>query len=133
MTNPALLVVSARAESGAAVCADCGFDLCVCEAESAMSKPHEFKRHSLTQYDKAGRVFTVMPAVGNASAAKAWVDAVLVVNNWRAAHGYPLSRIREWVRRKAAKVDPKANVAQRLKRLASVRAKNGRRWSGKVP
>lgn len=115
---------------GAAVCADCGFDDCLCEVSTAMSKPHEFPRYSLTKYDKAGKLSSVMPQPGQASV-RDWVEAVTIVANWRAAHGYPLSRIREWLRRKALKVDPKANVAQRLKRLTSIRNKldrPGRKW-----
>jgi len=55
-----------------------------------------------------------------------WIDTIPIVSNWRAAHGFPLQRIREWVRRKATKVDPKANVAQRLKRILSIHNKLSR-------
>jgi len=90
-------------------------------------KPQEFPRYSLHQFDKAGRRFKDRPPVGAPKAEmQEWIDTIPIVSNWRAAHGFPLQRIREWVRRKATKVDPKANVAQRLKRILSIHNKLSR-------
>lgn len=46
-----------------------------------------------------------------------------IINNWRAAHGYPLIVARMTLTGRAEKVDPSALVAQRLKRFSSVEAK----------
>jgi hypothetical protein len=50
-------------------------------------------------------------------------ESLRVINNWRAAHGQPLVTFNMTLRSRAAKVDPRALVAQRLKRLPSVEAK----------
>lgn len=50
-------------------------------------------------------------------------EAVLVANNWRAAHGFPLNTMTVGLRRRAARVDPNAITAQRIKRLVSIRQK----------
>jgi hypothetical protein len=49
--------------------------------------------------------------------------AVTVINNWRAAHRYPLNTIQMLLRKRAGTVDYRATVAQRLKRLPSVKSK----------
>jgi hypothetical protein len=46
-----------------------------------------------------------------------------VINNWRAAHGQPLVTFNMTLRSRSAKVDSRALVAQRLKRLPSIEAK----------
>jgi hypothetical protein len=49
--------------------------------------------------------------------------ALSVINNWRSSHSYPLNTFQMTLRRYAAKVDRKALVAQRIKRLSSIEAK----------
>lgn len=49
--------------------------------------------------------------------------ALEIVNNWRAAHSYPMNIFQTTLRRKARLVDPKPTVAQRLKRLSSIESK----------
>lgn len=46
-----------------------------------------------------------------------------VVDNWRAAHQYPLNAIYVTLKSRASKLNSKALTAQRIKRLASIRAK----------
>lgn len=49
------------------------------------------------------------------------LDEILtIMNNWRAAHSFPLNTFQCTLRRKARQVDPVALVAQRLKRLSSI-------------
>src|SRR4051812_46820847 len=53
-----------------------------------------------------------------------------LVNNWRAAHSFPLNTIQTNLRYRARKVDAnRMVVTQRLKRLASIRSKLERRPS----
>jgi ppGpp synthetase/RelA/SpoT-type nucleotidyltranferase len=49
-----------------------------------------------------------------------WTRATTIINNWRAAHAYPLNTFQATLRSKARKVDPNAIVAQRTKRLWSI-------------
>lgn len=46
-----------------------------------------------------------------------------IINNWRASHSYPLNKFQEQLRRRTKKADSTYLVAQRLKRLSSIRAK----------
>ena len=46
-----------------------------------------------------------------------------VINNRRAAHAYPLNTFQATLRQRTAKVDPSFVVAQRIKRLSSIRGK----------
>jgi hypothetical protein len=43
-----------------------------------------------------------------------------VINNWRAAHSYPLQVLKMALLTRAKRIDPRALVAQRLKRLSSI-------------
>jgi ppGpp synthetase/RelA/SpoT-type nucleotidyltranferase len=52
-----------------------------------------------------------------------WDNATEVVNNWRAIHSYPLQAMKMTLKRRAKRICPTAIVAQRLKRLASIRFK----------
>jgi Region found in RelA / SpoT proteins len=49
--------------------------------------------------------------------------ALMVVNNWRSSHGYPLFSLRINLARVARKIDPKSLIAQRVKRYVSITAK----------
>lgn len=50
-------------------------------------------------------------------------DALAVVNNWRAAHAYPLNTFQATLRLRAQKVDKKCIFATRTKRLDSITKK----------
>jgi hypothetical protein len=51
------------------------------------------------------------------------LQAIGIMNNWRAVHAYPLQTIKMALKRRAGRVCHTAIVAQRLKRLASIRLK----------
>lgn len=53
-------------------------------------------------------------------------NALVIVNNWRASHAYPLQAIKMTLKRRACKVDGSAVIAQRMKRLPSIKSKLGR-------
>src|SRR5690606_22040137 len=63
--------------------------------------------------------------VGRKSGIKIHDDdaALSIINNWRSSHSFPLNTIQTGLRRKARQVDPDCLVAQRIKRLTSIRAK----------
>jgi|SRR5579872_806178 len=50
-------------------------------------------------------------------------EALFIIGNWRSSHSYPLHSLKMTLRRRALLEDPKALVAQRLKRLTSIAAK----------
>ncbi len=52
-----------------------------------------------------------------------YYEALDIINNWRSSHSRPLYTFRFGVRRHAERVDPNALVAQRIKRLSSIRLK----------
>jgi hypothetical protein len=67
------------------------------------------------QVDAAGRLLTQ----GEGSPQE--IDRALeILNNWRAAHSFPLNTIQVGLRRRARAVDPNALIAQRLKRVPSI-------------
>jgi hypothetical protein len=51
----------------------------------------------------------------------AWSAAIDVINNWRSSHGYPLNTFQMNLRKSARAVDRNADIAQRTKRLVSIR------------
>lgn len=50
-------------------------------------------------------------------------SALVVVNNWRLSHAFPLNTFQSTLRRKARQFDPESITAQRLKRLRAIRHK----------
>ena len=52
-----------------------------------------------------------------------WNEALDIINNWRSAHSYPLLATRVTLTTRARKLDGRAIVAQRLKRLTSIQTK----------
>lgn len=53
-------------------------------------------------------------------------QALDVLNNWRAAHSFPLNTFQMWMRRRAGEIYENALVAQRIKRVPSIVHKLGR-------
>jgi (p)ppGpp synthase/HD superfamily hydrolase len=49
--------------------------------------------------------------------------ALVVINNWRSSHSFPLNTLQMNLRKRAAQVDSDPTVAQRIKRLPSIRHK----------
>ncbi len=91
----------------------------------AWAKP----QYSRTKIDLAGETLLIDPQDIGAdydSYIEAWENreaAIEVINNWRAIHSYPLQTVKMTLKRRAQRIDPTAIVAQRLKRLASIRLK----------
>jgi ppGpp synthetase/RelA/SpoT-type nucleotidyltranferase len=52
-----------------------------------------------------------------------YAEALTVLNNWRSAHSYPLQVLKMTLLTRARKISPRALVAQRLKRLSSIKVK----------
>ncbi|MEZ2221149.1 RelA/SpoT domain-containing protein [Rhizobium sp. RCC_161_2] len=52
-----------------------------------------------------------------------YMDALSVVNNWRASHGYPLNTFQATLRKRARKLDRHCIFATRIKRLDSITKK----------
>ncbi len=50
-------------------------------------------------------------------------DALVVINNWRACHAFPLNTFQMGLRDRAKQVDEDAIVAQRIKRLSAIELK----------
>jgi ppGpp synthetase/RelA/SpoT-type nucleotidyltranferase len=73
---------------------------------------------SRNQVDKAG-VLLVDPH--SSEGQLEW--AFTVVNNWRASHSYPLLNFKINLRTKLKSIQPSALVAQRIKRLQSIKVK----------
>lgn len=47
-------------------------------------------------------------------------QALLIINNWRASHSYPLNTFQMWLRKNARRADKRSLVVQRIKRLPSI-------------
>jgi len=47
-------------------------------------------------------------------------QAYIIIQNWRTSHGLPLNVFQAGLRQRAKRIDPKAIIAQRLKRFSSV-------------
>jgi hypothetical protein len=73
---------------------------------------------SRTQVNQAGRTLTDSSARTQDRA-----HALVVINNWRSSHSFPLNTMQTYLRKKARDVDRDPTVAQRIKRLPSIRHK----------
>ena len=73
---------------------------------------------SRTAVRKAGAAY-----VAAETRAEERAEALAVINNWRSAHAFPLNSLQMVLRARGARVDPDVTVAQRLKRLPSIRQK----------
>lgn len=71
----------------------------------------EIPKYSKNQINKAGKTLS-LPDISS----KEKNEALFVLNNWRASHGYPLQEIYNILK----EINPDAIVAQRLKRLDSI-------------
>lgn len=74
--------------------------------------------HKKSAVDRAGRTL-LDPAASSTDRSV----ALSVINNWRSSHNFPLNTFTVGLRRRATTLDPNALVAQRIKRLSSIRAK----------
>lgn len=81
--------------------------------------------YSREQVNAAGRELVRWDALGEVSLddVEQWTDAMGIVNNWRASHHFPLNTFQVTLRDRARRIDPRAVVTQRLKRVPSVTKK----------
>ena len=77
-----------------------------------------FPAYSRSRVDKAGRSF-VDPS---ASAAEK-IESAEILNNWRAAHAFPLNTFQIYLRAKSKSVCELPIISQRLKRMESIERK----------
>jgi hypothetical protein len=77
------------------------------------------------QFDKAevNRAGRCLIATDGATSLMERDRMLEVINNWRSSHSFPLQCLKMGLLRRAKAVDPKAIIAQRLKRLPSIDAK----------
>lgn len=105
-------------------------DLIVCNWGGALDHDGAFgdmawaePEHDRQQVNTAGATLIADPVdVGNQYFWK-FHEALAIMNNWRAAHSYPLNTFQVNLRRTSRQVDVGALVAQRIKRLASIELK----------
>lgn len=74
--------------------------------------------HSRSQVNKAGAAY-----VDPATSSRERADALTIINNWRSSHSYPLNTLQVNLRRAARDRDTDPTIAQRIKRLPSIRHK----------
>ena len=74
-------------------------------------------KHSRTQLQRAGEWLISERAEDEL---EKWLDAFVILSNWRACHGYPINTFQATLRTKLKKIDKNALVAQRLKRTPSI-------------
>lgn len=66
---------------------------------------------SNTRVDKAGRLLAAEDASD-----QALDEALLIINNWRSSHSFPLNTFQVGLRYRSRQVDERALLAQRIKR-----------------
>lgn len=71
--------------------------------------------------------------INNKRSAEEKDRAIIVLDNWRAAHGYPLHIFQMTLKKKAHKVDKNALISQRLKRVPAIVYKLQREYGGRKP
>ena len=81
--------------------------------------PFEKLRYSTTEVDIAGEVLRNKKR----SSHEDLVQAYIVIDNWRAAHYFPLNTFQIFLKDKATRADADALIAIRIKRLASIEQK----------
>lgn len=85
-----------------------------------MNEILERPRWKRVEYSKT-QIITAGKVIKNTAATEEEVKrAMVVIDNWRAAHAYPLHVIYTHLRRMAKENDEKIIVAERLKRLDSI-------------
>lgn len=89
------------------------------EEEMAWAKP----QYTKGQIDRAGEILSTENPLAEGIVEGEYFEAFDIVDHWRALHAYPLQTMKMSLKRRAQKVCPSAIIAQRLKRLASIRLK----------
>ncbi len=76
------------------------------------------RQYLISEVNQAGRMLV------NPLATPAELDhALTVINNWRSCHSYPLNILQNGLRQRAKQADPNRLIAQRIKRIASIKLK----------
>lgn len=76
-------------------------------------------KYTKGQVNRAGEILARSSSVSVAE----WSEANQVLANWRGIHTYPINTFQATLRGKLKQIDPRALVAQRLKRAPSIIAK----------
>ena len=82
-----------------------------------------YPENSRNKVDRAGEVFIRTDDWNQYLLWDDFESALGIINNWRAAHAYPLNALTVTLKDRAEKITGKALVSQRLKRLQAIRAK----------
>jgi|GEM_PF-1827104 len=81
--------------------------------------PWATRSYSLEEIDAAGKAL-----ISRRSTPEEIEAAIDVINNWRAAHAFPLNTMQMRLRTKASEVDRRSPfVSQRIKRLSAIESK----------
>jgi ppGpp synthetase/RelA/SpoT-type nucleotidyltranferase len=85
-------------------------------------------QHSRNQVDKAGKFVTEFSRDqeffhNTDNQSSEYQKYLSIVNNWRSSHSYPLNTFQVTLRRKAKNINNDSIIAQRIKRLDSIRQK----------
>lgn len=88
--------------------------------------------YSRSEINEAGRILIRANEQPLSLSFGEWEDALMVINNWRAAHYFPLNTFQIRLRRRAKKIDRNSLIAQRIKRLTSITEKLRRSPSMKL-
>ena len=80
-------------------------------------------KYSRSQVDAAGDVLITVADPPTLDDQVKLDKALAIISNWRAAHRFPLNSMQVTLRGRALKIDSKAVVPQRLKRLPAIEAK----------
>jgi len=94
------------------------FDSCMKSPYSWGDMPWVTRKFSKADIDRAGEsLITLSPGD------PARDNALIVINNWRSCHSFPLQVIKMTLLKRARSIDREALIAQRLKRLPSIALK----------
>lgn len=83
-----------------------------------MPKYYQKPEFTRTEVNKAGEIF-----IDPNSTDEEKEQALNIINNWRVSHNFPLNTFQWRLRWLAKKINPESLVAQRIKRLASIKLK----------
>ncbi|HEU4760515.1 MAG TPA: RelA/SpoT domain-containing protein [Dehalococcoidia bacterium] len=87
-------------------------------SEAGMATKWAEPQYTRGQIDAAGEILASDFATGQALEV-----ALAIINNWRSSHSFPLNTFQMGLRGRAKQVDPDSLIAQRIKRLSSIRLK----------
>jgi ppGpp synthetase/RelA/SpoT-type nucleotidyltranferase len=88
-------------------------------------KPKEFSK---SEINHAGDIL-----INDTSTEEEKNNALLILDNWRAIHSYPMHIFKKRLKSKALLIDKNALTAQRLKRVPAIITKLKRRYAGRAP